>query len=345
MRKHRKDNQLIDLIKIIVKDFPPFKLENNPLLNFYGTINPATGEVKTVNRHGQRTTPFTFAMYNGLEFRIYDTGTIKIIGSLHKYWNDGDHNYNDFTSDAISSVLQDLKLKFDINPSQCILKGLEIGINIVPPIPTNQILDNCFLHKTTAFEYRYNSEKGKYKQVQHSQYIIKIYNKALQYKNEGFATNGEILRYEIKYTKMAKLNRMGIFTLQDLISFGVQNFETVLLQEWDNVFYYDNTIQIDPFSVKNRNAIRDYSNPNYWNGLLSNKQSKNFTYHKNQLKKFIRNGSKKIHRNIAEIISKKIAELNANTIQIDPLTILSKWIVPPNTKPNTAVQNFTSFLL
>lgn len=327
-----KDTQLIDFIKIIIKELHPAILEANPLLDFYDTINLTTGEMKTTNRNGNKVTPSKNASYKGLEFKIYDTGTITIAGSLHKYWNDGAHNYNDFNFEAVSFVLRDLKTKFDIQPEQCILKCLEIGINITPPIPTNEILDNCLLHKTKPFEYQINSDEGKYKQVKHSQYIIKIYNKALHFKSKGFEIDSEIMRFEIKYTKMQKLNERDIYTLQDLIHYGLENFKSDLLNEWQNVLYYDNTIQIDPLSKKTRNSLLEYSNPNYWTGLLSNNQTKNFTYHKNQLKKITLKNSNKIQDLTAEIMSKKIDLLNINPIQIDPLTILSKWIVSNNQK-------------
>jgi hypothetical protein len=87
---------LIDFIKIIIKDFQTSTLEAHPLLNFFDNINLSTGEIKTTNRTGQTITPFKHAFYNGLEFKIYDTGLITLSGSLHKYWNQGAHNYNDF---------------------------------------------------------------------------------------------------------------------------------------------------------------------------------------------------------------------------------------------------------
>jgi hypothetical protein len=302
-------------------------LESNPLLDFYDTINLTTGEMKTTNRHGNKVTPSKNASFNGLEFKIYDTGTITLSGSLHKYWNNGAHNYNNFDNEAISFVLSDLKTKFNIDPAKCILKCLEIGINITPPIPTNEILDNCVLHKTKPFEYQKNSDEGKYKQVQHSQYIIKIYNKALHYKSKGFNIDNEIMRFEIKYTKMQKLNEKGIFSLQDLINYGLQNFKDEVLKEWQNVLFYDNTIQIDPLTSKLKRAVLEYSNPNYWTGLLANHQNKNFVYHKNRLKKIILENSEKIQDLTAELMSQKIDFLNTKTIQIDPLTILSKRIV------------------
>lgn len=305
----------------------PSILEINPLLDFYDTINLTTGEMKTTNRNGKKVTPSKNASYKGLEFKIYDTGTITLSGSLHKYWNDGAHNYNDFNNEAVLFVLSDLNTKFDIDPNKCILKCLEIGINITPPVPTNEILDNCLLHKTKPFEYQINSDEGKYKQVQHSQYIIKIYNKALHYKSKGFKVRTEIMRFEIKYTKMQKINDKGIFSLQDLINYGLQNFKDEVLNEWKNVLFYDNTIQIDPLTTKLKKAVLEYSNPNYWTGLLANNQNKNFTYHKKQLKKIIEKNSNKVQDLTAQIMSEKIDFLNSKTIQIDPLTILSKRIV------------------
>jgi hypothetical protein len=322
----------MDFKKIIIKDFDPAILEANPLLDFYDTINLTTGELKTTNRNGNKVTPSKNASYKGLEFKIYDTGTITISGSLHKYWNDGAHNYNDFNTKAVLFVLNDLKTKFNIDPEKCILKCLEIGINITPPIPTNEILDNCLLHKTKPFEYQINSDEGKYKQVQHSQYIIKIYNKALHYKSKGFKIDTEIMRFEIKYIKMQKLNEKGIYNLQDLINYGLHNFKKDLLNEWANVLYFDNPTRIDHLSAKTKNALLEYSNPNYWTGLLANNQSENFKYHKKQLKKITLENSNKVQDLTAEIMSKKINFLNTNTTRIDPLTILSIRVVLDNSK-------------
>ncbi len=314
---------MIDFIKIIIKELNPAILEANPLLDFYDNINLLTGEIKTTNRSGQKVTPYKNAFFNGLEFKIYDNGLITLSGSLHKYWNKGAQNYNDFNYEAFLYVLNDLKHKFNIVPEQCILKCLEIGINIVPPIPTNQFLDYCFLHKTKPFEYQKNSDEGKYKQVQHSQYIIKIYNKALHYK-KNFDIKTEIMRFEIKYTKMQKLNERGIFTLQDLANYGLHNFKDEVLNEFNNILFYDNTIQSKSCSISN------YKNPLYWIELLSNKRNDLFNYHRKHLSKLTAQSSQKIQFQTSEIMSKKIDFLNINTTQIDPLIIVSKRVVLHN---------------
>ena len=318
-----KDTQLIDFIKIIIKELNPAILEANPLLEFFDNINLSTGEIKTTNRTGQSIKPYKNAFYNSLEFKIYDTGHVTLSGSLHKYWNSGAQNYNDFNFDAFLGVLRDLKHKFNITPEHCILKCLEIGINIIPPIPTNQLLDYCFLHKTKPFEYQKNSDEGKYKQVQHEQYIIKIYNKALHYK-KNFEIETEIMRFEIKYTKMQKLNERGIFTLQDLANYGLHNFKDALLIEFNNILFYDNTIQSKSRSISN------YKNPLYWIELLSKPTKTNYYKHKGILKNLTSYNSDKIQLQTTEIMSKKIDFLNSRGASFDPLIILSIPAPLPN---------------
>ena len=309
----------------------PDILGANPLLDFYDNINISTGEIKTTNRHGQSITPFKNALYNGIEFKIYENGTITLSGSLHKYWNNGAHNYNDFDFNAFTYVLIDLKNKFKIELENSILKCLEVGINVIPPMPTNQILDYCFLHKTKPFENIINSDEGKYKQVQHSQYIIKIYNKALHYKSKGFDIQTEILRFEIKYIKMQKLNERGIYNLKDLFEYGLQNFKVEVLTEFNNILFYDNTIKSES------KLLVKYKNPLYWIELLNRPKNDLFNYHRTHLKKITSTSSQKIQFQTAEIMSKKIDFLNSNTTQIDPLIILSKHVVSLNqiTSKNT----------
>ncbi|MBP6424123.1 MAG: hypothetical protein KA278_00220 [Flavobacterium sp.] len=321
---------MIDYIKIIIKELQHSILEVNPLLDFYDTINLTTGEMKTTNRNGNKVTPSKNASYNGLEFKIYDTGTITIAGSLHKYWNSGAHNFNDFNSEAVLFVLSDLKAKFNIDPSKCILKCLEIGINITPPIPTNEILDNCLMHKTKPFEYQKNSDEGKYKQVQHNEYIIKIYNKALHYKSKGFDVRAEIMRFEIKYTTLTRLKQKGIFTLQDLIDYGLHNFKDEVLKEWQNVLYYDNTTRIEGLSKTVKKRVLEYSNPNYWTGLLNNKQIENYKHHRKQLNIITQKHSDKVQELTTEIMRKKIDFLNVKTTSFEHLTIQSKKVVLNN---------------
>jgi len=337
---------LVDYIKILIKDFNPSILEANPLLEFFDNINLSTGEIKTVNRTGQKITPYKNAFYNSLEFKIYDTGTITISGSLHKYYNAGAHNFNDFNFEAFLNVLNDLKEKFNITPERCILKCLELGLNITPPKPTNEILDYCFLHKTKPFEYHKNSGEGKYKQCVHSQYIVKIYNKALHYKKD-FDIKTEIMRFEIKYTKMERLNKIGVFNLNDISKLGFKYFENELLTEWQNVLFYDTTI-----NAKSK-RLSNYQNPIYWTELTQKTTKTNYYKHKRILIDFTLNYSQKIQHQLNKLMSKKIDFLNNRGASFDTLTIksihaplqLNKDNICIITRVNISMQKDNSILL
>lgn len=338
---------MVDYIKIIIKDLNPSILEENPLLDFFDNINLSTGEIKTVNRTGQKITPYKNALYKGLEFRIYDTGTITLRGSLHKYYNAGAHNFNDFNFRAFLDVLNDLKEQFNISPEQCVLKCLELGLNITPPKYTNEILDYCFLHKTKPFEYQKNSGEGKYKQCVHFQYIVKIYNKALHYKKDFPEIKTEILRFEIKYTRMERLNKLGVFNLNDIAKFGFKYFENELLTEWQNVLFYDTTI-----NAKSK-RLTNYQNPIYWSDLIQKPTKTNFYKHKRILIDFTLNYSNKIQYQLTEIMSKKIDLLNNRGASFDTLIIksihapqqLNKHNVCIITGVNISMQKDNSILL
>lgn len=349
---------MVDYIKLIVRNLSPTLWENNDLLDFSllknitenGALIPKRDRNnKVVKRKGKTVylTPYKDAFYNGLVFTIYETGLVTIAGSLHIYYNKGAHNYNDFSYNAFLGVVEDLIIKFKLDPKDCLLRCVEIGINILPPLPSNKILDFSFLHKTKPFEWGKNSEEGKYLQVVHSQYIIKLYNKALHYINKGFDIDAEILRFEIKYTKMQKLNNIGIYTLQDLINYDLYNFKDTLLTEWNNVLFFDNTIQSKSVRLMN------YKNPIYWRELIDKKTKTNFYKHKDILKVLTANYSDNIQAKITRIMSDKIDYLNGRGARIDPLTIRSVHTPFINTDVklcqvtglNISMQKETSILL
>ncbi|MFM6943148.1 MAG: hypothetical protein ACKOW4_07575 [Aquirufa sp.] len=98
----------IDFIKCqIIKLNPEFFL-NNTNLDFRSLVNRDTGEFK----------PKRVAFYKNIKITIADSGFIEFSGSIHKYLNDGIHNYNDFTySDykvALNRIYEDFKILLDI---------------------------------------------------------------------------------------------------------------------------------------------------------------------------------------------------------------------------------------
>lgn len=304
---------MIDFIKIVLRNNYSEILSSNHLLTFFYNINPDTGEIRTTNKDGKKIVPHRKAFYKGFEFRIYDNGLVLIMGSLHKYWNNGEHNFNDFNLKDVKSVLDDFLATFYINNKDTLVSQLEIGLNTITPFNTNKILQNIFLHKTTPLIRGYTKTEGNYYQAEHQHYWIKIYNKSLQYKKH-FKIESELLRFEIKY-KREKLKKLGVNTLQDLMNISFKVFNDELIKEFNNLLIYDFTIKHNTIKLLN------YSNPNYWNNYIINKQQSTFYKHKNMLNDLIENHSQNIKQQLINIIDKKAKELTFNGTTINSMCI------------------------
>ncbi len=300
-------SELIDFIKYEIKNINPLLLEDNPYLDFYTRVNKTTAEIgKYLN-----------AYYKGLEIKIYEptnsnpNGRVTFEGSLHKYWNNGAHNFNDFGINEIDEVFKDIFLKFGIEPIQCVLKQLEIGVNLYPPYKSKHIITNCIQHKNNPLKCIFTKDEGNYKQAQYQRHYFKIYDKRTHYQNKGFKIEKEILRIEMKFRKMHSLNELGIYNAQDLLNYGLHNFKTLLLEQWENVILYDFN------ALKGTKYEKEYSNPNYWNGLNYDR----FKYHRNNLSKLTTQNNGTIKKTIAELISKKVDFLNVKRPVFNPLSI------------------------
>ena len=279
----------------VSEDGEPF-----PVLDFNGQVK------KNKNGSIQFKKPYKKADYQGLEFRVYHDAKLEIRGSLHKYFNKGLHNFNDFSKKDLNVVLNDLKNRFHLNLSLLNISCIEFGVNIKPPIPTNDILKNSFLHIRKPFEWVKNSDEGKYIQVEHQQYYLKIYNKALHYKKKGYLINQEIMRLELKTKRLFKIKHLNTSTLADLFDLNMEQVKNLLIKEWVKVLYFDNTLNL------NSTCLSRYSNPNWWIDAIENKSTGYYNYHRKTLVKSMRQSSQNTQRIISEIINRKFNEMNIN---------------------------------
>ena len=282
---------------------------------FFDKVNNKTGEVS----------PYQNAFYKGLEFKIYyptethPKSRITVEGSLHKYWNNGSHNFNDFNISNVYEVLQELETSFKINSYQCRLLQLEIGINILPPIKSKIIVNNCMFYKTTRFKSIFTNDEGNYNQIKAQRFFVKIYDKMTHYKSKGFKIDNETLRIEKKYSKSEDLHKIGIYTMKDLIEYGLHNFKPMLLDMWDNVIYYDNNL------LKNHPNRYKYNSIDYWQSLTKRQRK----YELEKLNKLYKENPESIKNIVSNLISKKVDFLNSELYQINPLYIeLKQYNLP-----------------
>lgn len=301
-------------------DFDPSELLRNPLLVFYDSANRDTGAVRDVNSEGNSITPRRIAHFNGLKFTIYDTGLTFIEGSLHVYWNNGEHNFNDFSEDDFKTVLNEICEKFNLSKRFMKINQLEIGVNIKPPIETERVLRGLFSHGKKVFKDVFCGDEGNYRQCEHNQYYVKVYDKRLHYQKKGFPLEFDILRIEIKYRGIERLKRFGIVTMLDLEQKGLKRFKKVLKKEFDDILYFDDTI------TSRSNQVLKYSNPNYWKDYYKTDRQSAYSKHKGKLKEMILKDSQNIKGQIVKLIGEKVDSLTSKGASFKPLCISSNPI-------------------
>lgn len=303
---------MIDFIKIHLVDTNLDYLEAHSLLDYISEVNNETGEVKNIKK----------AYYNGLEFKFYSITDktphrrLTVEGSLHKYWNNGAHNFNDFGIFEVLEVLKDLENTFKIKASNSILRQLEIGVNIHPPIKTKLVLHCCIMSKTKELKSIFTKDEGSYLQSKNQRHFIKIYDKKTHYANKGFQIENETMRIEKKWCKMVELNSRGIYTLDDLIRHGLDRFKGDLVKLWQDVLFCDlNTLK----ETRHNNK---YNNINWWRQQPYEK----FKYHRNNLNKLIKSDQDNLKNVIENLIIEKVDLLNPKTPEINPLYIRLKTV-------------------
>ena len=298
---------MIDFLKYEIIDTSITYIEGNPILDFHSKVNLSTGELGS----------YSNAYYKGLEFKKYQPtranpiGRLTVEGSLHKFWNNGAHNFNDFGVDEVGQAIKELSDTFQIQMNNCRLINLELGVNINPPMKTKSVLQRCIMHKRDLLKSVYTKDEGNYIQSQKQRHVIKLYDKKTHYVNQGFKIKDEIMRVEIKFSKMYQLNQLGIITLHDLLMFDLSSFKAHLLREWDNVLFYDDEALI---GTKNEHS---YSSGLYWQNL----NNELFKYHRKNLKKIVSNNPNNIHKVIRNLIAEKVDCLTDKTTNINHLYI------------------------
>jgi hypothetical protein len=297
----------IDFIKSEIINFDVNILINNPLLNFTRAVNEDTGDLEISEKiMGRIRLIPRIAKHKDLTFKVYDNHKIYLSGSLHKYFNEGLHNYNNFICDNYLMALKRLEIDFNITPENIRIQTLEYGINITPPIDTNTILKYCFVHGRNKLTDTIPYSKGRYKQAHYQKYVFKLYNKRLQYEKD-FKIDSEIFRIEIKQTNWSEYRKRGINTLADFNQFDKVIFVKDLIEQWERVIYYN------PENIVMYKGAQ-YRNPLFWEGF-KNKSRSLFSYHKNELKK-INPVDSNIQKNISEIIVRQINALQGQFLNI-----------------------------
>ncbi|MBK9961677.1 MAG: hypothetical protein IPP06_10225 [Saprospiraceae bacterium] len=302
---------MIDYISLDISYIGKQKLLSNPHLNFERPFRiKENGEIEVIEFEKGKVRPELEANYKNLKFQIYRNGAIFLKGSLHVFWNDGIHNYNDFGIEDLKTVLVELETKFVIIPDRTKIRHLEFGVNIQDlPHDTHTIIKNIMFHtgkgKPHEFIYIKQHTPSEFKTIEpRGGFSIKCYDKA---KHKG--QEGKIFRFECKAQNSSTLKSIEVQHLSDLINTdAVNRLGNRLIQLWRETIIRDWTINRDGIRKKDRNNLKDWQNTNYWLELYEETRDKGrnkFSRELNKYKQLVKEHGGNVHQTIEDSISKK----------------------------------------
>lgn len=283
------------------------KLQNR--LDFKAEFSEKTGEI-----FGKKA-----AIYHYCKILIYDSGLVLFTGSIHKMFNsihgikspnykkystpknhDGfketykGYNGNQFNINNILEVKQHLTELFSCDANELEFQNIEFGINTRPNFNPDIFIKGLMYQKGKMFEFRFNNS---FAQVVHQRYFLKIYNKSKQY-----GISKDTLRVELKIIKSEYLKEIGVKTFDDINEVTLEKAVGLLLRRFEEVAYYDYTIDKKKCLKRNLKLLKSYSNTRFW---VYDLKPQHRDRHKKRLEKIIIENSLKLKSQIIEEINKK----------------------------------------
>ncbi|MCG8732457.1 hypothetical protein [Tenacibaculum finnmarkense] len=201
-------------------------------------------------------------------------------------------NGNNFNHYQIIEVGKYLELLFDCEPHQMKFQNIEFGYNLQMAFASKLFLKGLLHHKGKPFDVRFGSSY----QCKHQNYIIKIYNKAIQY---GMV--GNVLRTEIRVQRASELLKLGITSFSDINITTLKKATELLQKRLNEVVYFDYTIDNKTFGTIDKRKYLQFQIPNY----LIDLNSENRKRPQRELRYFIDNYSTNLKKQIQKEVGKK----------------------------------------
>ena len=276
-------------------------------------VNQKTGEIIQTNEK----------QYKGVIFKLESNRPTSnkegnkrlIIEFKPHYWHNGNqHNANDFTpNQSISTIRQFINLfgLRDFNKYKIV--NLEFGVNfLINGYDKDLVLyhsfhsRNRFLHdrhnKYSMISYSFNRKGKPNKNVQ-----IKFYSKGFHYPKH---CPKETLRFEISSKQSKKINLLGIHNIGDFLKIDTYHcMKSELLKQSQKVLILEHKPNSENLSKKEKNKLKEQSNPYYWNQAINQKRQSSFNEKKEIYFKYLDKTGLNINRLFVESINIKLDQL------------------------------------
>jgi len=244
---------MFDGVKVPITGRAQQRLRGHHLLTWKPNGVDRTGREKFVARWGAFT------------FKGDATRCTSMRGSFHKEHHGGE-NWQDFTREQFAEVVESVCLTLCLHPSALRLSNVEVGVNLIPPRPTSDVLRSIVLHRT---QRPAAMRQGVGIEICHTAYRFKIYDKARQYGRPG-----ELLRFEVAVRKMRTLERYGVRTLADLLEPKVWTaMRGYLLDRFDELLIVEPDILTAGLKPAERELLNRANDPGYWINLQRRQRS------------------------------------------------------------------------
>lgn len=232
---------------LFVIDYLKLKVINTHLINFF-----RSHDWLYFNSNSERLILETaeiqskdYKMYNGILFEFTEY-FLYIHFKPHYYFNNNLHNANDFSAIQCIKTLNSFIDDFGINPNDLKIINIEFGLNIIIPtelILIEDLLSVLYSHGKNGF---YTDRKFPFCKFSSSIglngkanvfLIIKAYAKGIQFPEY---THRNTLRFEVKSNRKEKVNKLGIYTLNDLLQFDTyKHLSNEIIKEFNKVLIID----------------------------------------------------------------------------------------------------------
>lgn len=192
---------------------------------------------------------------------------VSVRGSLHKYFNGGKHNANDFTPGMVRIAMRDLFGVLRLNPDVMRLGGFEFGINVPLPFSPDRFINAIVAYNPgERVPIKTPDVKNKIGVVfEYGDYDVKVYNKSTESGEPYHDMN--ILRVEIRIKRRKIVKNVRLESVSDLLEpVAWKEFIKWLRPVVDRLLIYEHgTVDDSGFSPLKKRLFRDGTTLNYWN--------------------------------------------------------------------------------
>lgn len=267
------------------------------------------------------------AKWNGWTFTGDTDRCWGIRGSFHKAHQDGT-NWQDYTLSQFVATVRALSDAFALRPDALRLATLEVGVNIVPPIPTADVLRAIVMHKTAV---PVPMRTGHGIEIRHAAYRFKVYDKAAQYREHVI---GELLRVEVKANEMRTLQRVlgkGA-TVADLLAPAAwPHLGAFLRDRFAELLIVEPGMNTDALTPAQRDLVAQASAPAYWQRLDKRRRCERRRTLRDLFTRYAPDGLK---ATLQSAIAAKLADLNDGTATPDLYGKGTTAATPPPPTPS-----------